>query len=85
MLEQEVCIQVRLFCKFSDYEGNNNYFGALCGRVANRIGNAEMTLDGQTFKLSQNDPLAGHIVHGGFVGFSRVFIKLTNNNSVLVP
>lgn len=57
----------------SDYEENNNYFGALCGRVANRIANAQMTIDGTTFKLSQNDPLGGHFVHGGSVGFSRVF------------
>ncbi|XP_052769480.1 galactose mutarotase-like [Mya arenaria] len=59
------------FDNVKDYEKNNNYFGALCGRVANRIGNGEMTIDGQTFKLSRNDPLGGHIVHGGFVGFSR--------------
>lgn len=55
-----------------DYEENHNYFGVLCGRVANRIGNAEMTIDGTTYKVSQNDSLGGHFVHGGFVGFSRV-------------
>lgn len=59
------------FDNVKDYEGNNNYFGALCGRVANRIGNAKFTLDGTTYEVSKNDPLGGHFVHGGFVGFSR--------------
>ncbi|KAH3844661.1 galactose mutarotase-like [Dreissena polymorpha] len=59
------------FDNVTDYEVNNNYFGALCGRVANRIGGAEMTIDGVQYKLSRNDPLGGHICHGGSVGFSR--------------
>ncbi|KAL4237992.1 hypothetical protein ACF0H5_002703 [Mactra antiquata] len=49
------------FDNVKDYEGNNNYFGALCGRVANRIGNAKFTLDGNTYELSKNDPFGGHM------------------------
>lgn len=59
----------------TDYEGNNNYFGALCGRVANRISGAKFTLDGTTYGVSKNDPFGGHWVHGGFVGFSRVTLS----------
>lgn len=59
------------FDNVKDYEGNNNYFGALCGRVANRISGAKFTLDGKTYEVSKNDPFGGHFVHGGFVGFSR--------------
>ena len=60
------------FLLYLDYETNNNYFGALCGRVANRIGNAQFTLDNKTYTCSKNDPFGGHCVHGGHVGFARV-------------
>ncbi|XP_053402352.1 galactose mutarotase-like [Mercenaria mercenaria] len=60
------------FDNVKDYEGNRNYFGALCGRVANRISGAKFTLDGTTYEVSKNIPIGGgHWVHGGFVGFSR--------------
>jgi len=38
------------------------YFGALVGRVANRIGHAEFTLDNHTYKLPANDH--GNTLHG---------------------
>ena len=37
------------------YEANPNFFGALIGRVANRIGNGTFTLNGKTFNLEHND------------------------------
>ena len=37
------------------YEANPNFFGALIGRVANRIGNGRFTLDGKTYQLEHND------------------------------
>ena len=43
-------------------------YGAVIGRFANRIGNAQFTLDGKTYKLKAN---AGpNNIHGGPVGFS---------------
>lgn len=45
-------------------------FGSICGRVANRIANAAMTVDGRTFDLSANFR-GRHTLHGGAVGFSR--------------
>ncbi|KAK2357508.1 galactose mutarotase [Trifolium repens] len=49
------------------YETDTCYFGALIGRVANRIGGAQFTLDGKTYKLPANDH--GNTLHGGTKGF----------------
>ncbi|KAK7265780.1 hypothetical protein RJT34_33403 [Clitoria ternatea] len=53
-----------------DYKNDTTYFGALIGRVANRIGEAKFTLDGKTYKLPANDH--GNTLHGGTKGFSDV-------------
>ena len=37
------------------YEENPNFFGALIGRVANRIGYGKFTLNGKTYQLEYND------------------------------
>ncbi|MEM7738830.1 MAG: aldose epimerase family protein, partial [Deinococcota bacterium] len=60
------------FDKLEDYHQHNHsiYFGATIGRVANRMGGAQFTLDDTTYQLSQNDG-ANHL-HGGEVGFNRV-------------
>jgi aldose 1-epimerase len=52
------------------YAGEDNqYFGCIAGRVANRLANAEFELDGTTYQLpANNDP---HTLHGGDVGFGR--------------
>ncbi|KAG2399029.1 hypothetical protein LR48_Vigan10g235500 [Vigna angularis] len=52
------------------YKNDSWYFGALIGRVANRIGHARFTLDRHTYKLPANDH--GNTLHGGFTGFSDV-------------
>ena len=49
---------------------NNPYFGCLVGRYANRIGNAQFTLDGQTYTLANNN--GGPSLHGGIKGFDKV-------------
>ena len=43
------------FESLKDYTNNSVYFGATVGRVANRIGRAEFTLDGHHYKLVAND------------------------------
>jgi aldose 1-epimerase len=53
-----------------EYVKSNPYFGAIAGRVANRIRNAEFELEGRTYKLANND--SPHHLHGGKKGFDKV-------------
>ena len=52
-----------------EYADDENYFGALIGRNANRIGNAEFVLNGKLYKLNKND--GNNNLHGGFCGFNK--------------
>jgi aldose 1-epimerase len=51
------------------------YFGAIVGRVANRIANAEFTLDGTRYPLAAND--TPHHLHGGVKGWDKVVWSAT--------
>jgi len=53
----------------ADYEDRSRYFGALCGRVANRIKGASFELEGNTYKLHVNN--GPNHLHGGKVGFDK--------------
>ncbi len=46
----------------------NPWLGALLGRTASRITQAQFELDGNTYRLSASGP-AGSCMHGGFTGF----------------
>ena len=52
---------------FDEYLKNSGYFGAIIGRNANRIGRAELEINGVIHKLSANQ--SGNNLHGGFNGF----------------
>jgi aldose 1-epimerase len=52
------------------YVTGNPYFGAIVGRVANRIRNAEFTLEGKHYTLDANDK--PHHLHGGKKGWDKV-------------
>jgi len=52
---------------FDPYLSEKQYFGAVVGRVANRIGNASFTLEGKTYQLDTNY-LGRHLLHGGSEG-----------------
>ncbi|XP_002517486.2 galactose mutarotase [Ricinus communis] len=58
-----------------EYQTDSTYFGAVVGRVANRIGGAEFKLNGKTYKLPAND--GKNMLHGGAKGYSDVVWKVT--------
>src|SRR5690625_3291471 len=43
------------FKDYADYENNENFFGAITGRVAGRIQDAELTLNGKLYPLEKNE------------------------------
>ena len=58
------------FDSVDQYVKSNPYFGAIVGRVANRIMNARFDLDGRSFALEPNDK--PHHLHGGTRGWDKV-------------
>jgi aldose 1-epimerase len=54
----------------NDYLRKGPFFGALVGRHANRIENAEFELNGVMYKLAKND--GNNHLHGGLIGFDKV-------------
>ena len=62
------------FDTVAPYVNESPFFGALIGRVGNRIAGGRFTLDGQTHTLATNNSPGGipcHL-HGGKVGFDKV-------------
>ncbi|KDR14665.1 hypothetical protein L798_10772, partial [Zootermopsis nevadensis] len=59
---------------FDNFEGylqqNDPYFGAVLGRVANRIGGAKFTLNGVQYNVTPN--MGPNQLHGGLRGFDKV-------------
>lgn len=62
--------------------GDNPYFNAVIGRVANRIGGAKFTLNGKVYDLFKND--GNNSLHGGKEGFDRKLwqVEPINNDAV---
>jgi len=58
------------FDKVDDYVAKSPYFGAIVGRVANRIAYGKFTLDGKAYQLNTN--AAPHHLHGGKKGWDKV-------------
>ncbi len=57
------------FKSLDGYLATHPYFGALVGRVANRVARARFTLDGKEYELAAND--GQNHLHGGRVGFDK--------------
>ncbi|AGK53964.1 aldose epimerase family protein [Bacillus sp. 1NLA3E] len=58
------------FDTIEEYLNFSAYFGSVIGRISGRIKNAVFTLNGETFKLAENDN--GNNLHGGPHGFNQV-------------
>jgi len=75
------------FDNLEGYIGEHPYFGAIIGRVCNRLAGAAFRLDGKTFKVSAN---AGTMqLHGGYSGFDKKVwkakpVKGTNTVSLVL-
>lgn len=54
---------------FSEYVNNKGCYGAIIGRTANRIENAEFEIDGKLYKLCPNR--GTNNIHGGPDGFNK--------------
>jgi aldose 1-epimerase len=71
---------------FDSLEGyrqpTNPYFGCLVGRYANRIANAQFSLNGKTYTLAANNN--GHSLHGGNTGFDKVIwgVQVVSDSSL---
>jgi aldose 1-epimerase len=58
---------------FDSYLHNRPFLGATVGRFANRIGGARFSLNGQTYRLFQNN--GPNCLHGGRRGFDKLLWK----------
>lgn len=65
----------------SNYLANYPYFGAVIGRYANRIQDAQFTLSGHTYDLPMNTP--GSCLHGGLSGFDKKVWDLAEIDSAI--
>jgi aldose 1-epimerase len=52
-----------------DYVAGNPFLGSTVGRYANRLANGQLTVDGRTIALAQNNN--GNHLHGGLRGFDK--------------
>jgi aldose 1-epimerase len=52
-----------------EYLGSYPYFGCICGRVCNRIGEGKFTLEGNNYALAINN--GPNHLHGGLVGYDK--------------
>ncbi|XP_074142723.1 galactose mutarotase [Sminthopsis crassicaudata] len=58
------------FAELEGYLKKHPYFGAVVGRVANRIAKGTFTVDGKEYKLAINN--GPNSLHGGLKGFDKV-------------
>jgi aldose 1-epimerase len=67
------------FDQLGDYLTRSATFGAIVGRVANRISGAKFSIDGQSYSITPNSgsPEAPATIHGGRHGFDKVLWTAT--------
>ncbi|MCK2158417.1 aldose epimerase family protein [Exiguobacterium sp. 17-1] len=62
------------FDTLKEYQDHSPYFGAIVGRVAGRIGQARMEVEGTVYPLAAND--GEHHLHGGIHGFDQALFEV---------
>lgn len=75
----DVCLSV---ATLEDYEAERSYYGATCGRVANRICDGRFTLNDTAYQLAINN--GPNHLHGGIVGYSHKVWKSAVKDDKLV-
>lgn len=63
-------LRVRASVVLSGYISDKRYFGAVVGRVANRIARGRFAVEGKEYKLDTNN--GPNALHGGLCGFNKV-------------
>src|SRR5688500_18678954 len=66
------------FDSLDKYVQHNPFFGAITGRVANRIAKGKFTLDGKEYTLAVNN--GPNHLHGGKVGFDKRVWRATTRD-----
>ncbi|RLD24204.1 MAG: galactose-1-epimerase [Bacteroidetes bacterium] len=67
------------FDTLEEYLGSHPYFGAMVGRVCNRIGNSRFELDGKMYHITANE--GKNQLHGGARGFDKRWWSAQSNES----
>ena len=75
----DVCLSVSTI---EDYELDRAYYGAICGRVANRICEGKFSLNGVDYQLATNN--GPNHLHGGNIGYSHKVWKSAIKDDKLV-
>ncbi|HWK44666.1 MAG TPA: aldose epimerase family protein [Stellaceae bacterium] len=65
--------------RLDDYVHRNQYFGALIGRYANRVGGGRFTLDGREHAVDVNQP--PNALHGGEDGFDKAVWQASSDDA----
>ncbi|MDB6170355.1 MAG: galactose-epimerase [Verrucomicrobia bacterium] len=68
------------FNTLREYLSGHMYFGALCGRIAGRVPEGELRVEGRRYSLPLNN--GRNHLHGGFVGLDRRVWRATAAPSV---